>query len=260
MTRTVDVELTLVIPCFNEARRINLSAFSEFMVREPLASVIFVDDGSTDGTSALLDHFALAFPSRVTVMTLATNRGKAEAVRAGLVAARRSNAAVVGFWDADLATPLDAVADLLGVLRDNSEVEWVFGSRVRLLGRSINRRATRHYVGRVFATAASLVLALPIYDTQCGAKLFRATPALDGVLADPFRSRWVFDVEMVLRFADARPSGAIPMERVIHEFPLVTWTDVGESKVRALDFLRGFADLARLWRVYQASSRDPRLT
>ena len=250
MTRAVDVKLTLVIPCFNEARRLDPSAFSAFLAREPLASLLFVDDGSVDDTRARLTPLAQEFPARVTVLTLPTNRGKAEAVRAGMIAARATDASVIGFWDADLATPLDAVADLLEVLQQQATTDWVIGSRVRLLGRRIDRHALRHYVGRVFATAASLVVSMPVYDTQCGAKLFRATPELDAVLSRPFLSRWVFDVEMILRLVHKRGSTAAA-EAAIHEFPLRRWSDVGDSKVRTADFFLALTHLFRLSRLYR---------
>jgi hypothetical protein len=62
----------------------------------------------------------------------------------------------------DLATPHSAVYDLLRILTATPHIEMVFGLRVKLLGRDIERRAVRHYLGRVFATCASLVLKLPV--------------------------------------------------------------------------------------------------
>ncbi|MBL0172261.1 MAG: glycosyltransferase [Gemmatimonadaceae bacterium] len=256
MAGAVDIALTLVVPCYNEAQRIDMGAFRDFLSKEPSVSVIFVDDGSTDGTRELLERFASQFVSRACVHVQPANAGKGEAVRAGLLRARAAGADVVGFWDADLSTPLDAVADLLDVLRTRPEIDWVFGSRVRLLGRDIERRAVRHYVGRIFATAASLTLSMPIYDTQCGAKLFRATGELDTVLKRPFVSRWIFDVEMISRFAHERNRiGDVPAVGAIYEFPLARWADIGDSKVRGLDFLRAFMDLAKLWRI---RARTPR--
>lgn len=248
MAPAVDVALTLVVPCYNEAHRLNTEAFRAFLAEEPLVSVIFVDDGSTDGTREMLEPLVRPFATRASVLVQPVNLGKAAAVREGMRKALADRAAVVGFWDADLSTPLDAVRELLDVLRHRPDIEWVFGSRVRLMGRSIERRALRHYLGRVFATATSLVLSLPVYDTQCGAKLFRATRELEAVLERPFVSRWVFDVEMISRFATVRRAGGGgSVAGAIYEWPLARWEDVGESKVRGLDFVRAFLDLGRVW-------------
>ena len=191
----------IVVPCYNEAERLNGEAFRTFLASHAEASVVFVNDGSTDATLPLLQQIKNEWPGRVEVLDKTQNAGKAEAVRDGLLwAARQDGVAFVGFWDADLATPLDAVTDLLEVFRSNPKVEVVFGSRVKLLGRKIERNSLRHYLGRIFATSASLVLDLPIYDTQCGAKFFLVSPTLKQALQEPFCSRWIFDVELIARF------------------------------------------------------------
>ena len=124
------------------------------------------------------------------------------------------------------------------------------GSRVQLLGRAINRKSARHYLGRIFATCASLSLGLPVYDTQCGAKLFRRTQALAEALREPFSSRWAFDVELLARLI--RPCAgilAIPVARIWEE-PLLTWTDVPGSKMRLAAALWTALELARIgWKL-----------
>src|SRR5271163_3481131 len=114
-----------------------------------------------------------------------------------LAALERSDTAFIGFWDADLATPLGVIPEFIALLSDNDQLQMVIGARIRLLGRQIHRRAVRHYLGRVFTSRVSLILRLPIYDTQCGAKIFRVTPEPSRVLEDRFLSRWVFDVEIL---------------------------------------------------------------
>ncbi len=153
----------------------------------------------------------------------------------------------VGFWDADLATSFEEIPDFLGVLRRNPEVQWVLGARVMLLGRDIQRQAVRHVLGRVFATMVSITLALPVYDTQCGAKVFRASDSLRSVLERPFVSRWIFDVEMIARVLALPDSvaGGDP-RRGIYELSLKRWVDVAGSKVRARDFFRAFYDLLKI--------------
>jgi hypothetical protein len=157
----------------------------------------------------------------------------------------------VGYWDADLATPLSEIPRFIETLEQYPDREICFGSRVQLLGRAIHRRAYRHYVGRIFATAASWALRLPVYDTQCGAKLFRASPAMHALFTQPFLGRWTFDVEIVARLAAQRAAhGGRPPLDVIYEIPLDEWRDVGGSNVAALDLVQALLDLGRIRRRY----------
>jgi hypothetical protein len=146
--------------------------------------------------------------------------------------------------DADLSTPASEILRLLTVFEERTQIDVLIASRVMLLGRSIDRYAVRHYVGRVFATAASVVLRMPVYDTQCGAKLLRRSPALTQALATPFRGRWTFDVELLGRLVTGAPGTApVPLAR-IYEEPLLAWRDVGDSRLSAMQMLRSGLDLA----------------
>jgi glycosyltransferase involved in cell wall biosynthesis len=248
----------VVIPCFNEAQRLDLPAFVEHAVRGE-CDLLLVNDGSTDATGSILDDLCAANPASLSVLHLPQNRGKAEAVRQGLLVAFRRRPTFVGYWDADLATPLAAITEFRDYLRAHPVVEIVLGARVRLLGRSIERRASRHCAGRAFATAASWVLNLPVYDTQCGAKLFRNTERTRSLFAVPFGSRWIFDVELLARYlTSAAGSGQFPAD-LIHELPLQTWHDIAGSKVRPRDFLRAAIELAGIARRYP-ELRTPRQT
>jgi dolichyl-phosphate beta-glucosyltransferase len=131
------------------------------------------------------------------------------------------------------------------------------GSRVALLGRDIRRSTLRHFMGRVFATAASVVLRLPVYDTQCGAKLFRNSPNLVALLESPFRSRWVFDVEILARIvAASRSPGSPPAHQLIYEYPLDEWQDVHGTRLRPFDFLIAAIDLAEIyWRFRRSGAK-----
>ena len=241
----------VVVPCYNEAERLDVAAFGGLLRRRDDVDLLFVDDGSTDATPAVLDRLHVEDPGRVTVLTLDRNAGKAEAVRQGVLAAIDRGAGAVAFWDADLATPLDALDQFLHVLSARSGLEAVIGTRVQLLGRSIDRHLGRHYLGRIFATVVSLTLGMRVYDTQCGAKLFAVTPDLRVVFAEPFLSRWIFDVEILARLkALAQESGREPLEHRIYELTLFEWRDVHGSKLRARDFATTVPDIARIWWAY----------
>src|SRR5262245_3551121 len=223
--------IILVVPCYNEERRLRTEEFRGFALAGHALTFCFVNDGSRDGTLGVLEALRQQRPDAVQVLDLQQNQGKAEAVRQGFVACLDQGADYVGFWDADLATPLDELPRFVEVLERELIREMVFGARVKLLGRHIERKVARHYLGRVFATAVSMALGLAVYDTQCGAKVFRVSPVLQEVFAAPFVSRWIFDVEIIARYLKIwrSRSGPSPSE-AIYELPLVTWNDVAGSK------------------------------
>lgn len=237
--------LLLVVPCYNEEKRLDVEAFRAF----DGADFLFVNDGSRDGTLRVLESLAASDPKKFSVLDLERNGGKAEAVRRGIAAAIDRGAALTGFWDADLATPLAELPGFLSIFESRPEIEMVLGARVRLLGRDISRHASRHYVGRFGATLISQTLGLAVYDTQCGAKLFRVTDTLRHVFAKPFLSRWIFDVEILARFIEQRGRDAVA--RSVYEYPVTRWRDVKGSKVRSTDFLRALRDLWRIRGAYK---------
>jgi hypothetical protein len=145
---------------------------------------------------------------------------------------------VVGYLDADLSTPVQEMRRILDVLTARSDIDVVLGSRVALLGRAVHRSAARHYLGRVFATVASTTLGLPVYDTQCGAKAFRAGVPLRAALGSHFDSRWAFDVELLGRLLDV----GVP-RTAFFELPLDSWRDVSGSKLSAPAMLKAGLDV-----------------
>ena len=244
---------TIVIPCYNEADRLDVDAFKTFASTHEEINFLFVDDGSVDRTFAVLEELEKTNPMSFQVLKLEKNSGKAEAVRRGILEALKSAPSMVGYWDADLSTSLDEIPRFIEQLNHNAELMGVIGSRVRSLGRKIKRKMMRHYVGRVFATMAALTLDLGVYDTQCGAKLFRVTDALPGIFEDPFLSRWVFDVELIARFDrvySQSKNGARESERAMSdsflELPLEAWQDVDGSKLRLHHAIGGFLDLLKI--------------
>lgn len=244
--------LCLVIPCYNEERRLPVSQLRAWIANEPSTRLLFVNDGSKDGTARVLADVCAGNDSTASVLSLPVNGGKAEAVRQGMLhALSRYQPEIIGFWDADLATPLEVVPRLLGVLQSRPEIEMIFGARVKLLGRRIERQPLRHYLGRVFATVVSNAMRLEIYDTQCGAKLFRVTPQFRQVFAEPFLSRWIFDVEILARYLKVYHRHPAELEALIYEYPLETWVDVAGSKVRPLDFFVALWDIFRIRQAYR---------
>ncbi len=269
--------VVVVVPCYNEAARLDPARFIEFSERYPDVGFLFVDDGSTDQTLEVLEGLKARDEKRFRVLGLTRNMGKAEAVRQGMLRvltgeeapgpvdgtdtpapAEETSATEVAFLDADLATPLDEIPRFHRVLEENPGIDMVFGSRVQLLGRTIHRKLHRHYFARALATAVSLTLDMPIYDSQCGAKLFRPTPELRLALSRPFFSGWLFDVELLARLKRAYADAGRSLEEAIYELPLNHWQEIHGSKTRPRDAITALYNLARIQATYTPRRIRPR--
>ena len=229
----------IVVPCFNEAERWNPDSW-QLMVEQVPATFLFVDDGSEDDTPALLEQ--LVGNPKATVLKMPRNRGKAEAVRQGMNhLLANANLSGVGYLDADGAFAQDDVTTLAGVFSEKvaeDEFDAVWSSRVALAGRDIKRSQARHYAGRIIATYLSVSEEFFPYDTQSGYKLFVDGQTLRTCLSSPFRTRWLFEIELLARWR--RISGS-PMR--IWEEPVNYWHDVPGSKITRGELVRVLREL-----------------
>ena len=237
--------LTLVVPCYNEAQRLPLDDFAQFLKAHPQVRICFVDDGSRDGTRGILEEFSARFPRVAEVIALPQNKGKAEAVRAGMLRFLETphGGEYAGFWDADLATPLETSLRFLDVLEKDERTRCVIGSRSPKLGAKVERKPLRHFVGNAVAFVIRRYLGVPIYDTQCGAKIFCRAEVAE-LFNEPFVSRWLFDVEIFKRMTLCH-SKAYPAEHV-REMPLLEWRDVAGSKLKFYHGAKIMLELARI--------------
>lgn len=233
----------IIIPCFNEADRFKREQYLSFLQQVPDIDLCFVNDGSRDDTLRVLQDIQAMQPSRIKVVDYRENQGKAEAVRRGFLhMLEQGGYGALAFADADLATPLAEIWRLIMILEKEPEMLIVMGSRIERMGVTIERKLYRHFTGRIFAAVISVLFRLNAYDTQCGAKIFRADIARS-VFEEPFLSKWLFDVEILLRVRNMRDD----YNRIISEIPLDVWLEQGNSKIRFAHLLKM---PCQLWRIY----------
>ena len=250
----------MVVPCYNESKRFPVETFDEFIVQHPEINWLFINDGSTDDTLALLTDLQQKHRQRVAVLDLSRNCGKAEAVRQGIVAAGQGTPRYIGFWDADLSTPLETIPEFSRVLDRRGDIDLVVGSRIPLLGRQIDRHPTRQLIGRCFARVVSALFRMNIRDTQCGAKLFRRSAVTRVAFRKPFLSRWIFDVEILVRMSRYYRN-VKSVKNAVYEFPLDQWREVAGSKLTSWDFARALRELIQIYTIYVLGFRPkPRVT
>ncbi|MDD3119647.1 MAG: glycosyltransferase [Victivallales bacterium] len=248
--RIATPQVILVVPCYNEEKRLPGAEIDAFVRQEEgRLKIMLINDGSSDATGRVITALAAANPDIIAI-NRSDNIGKAETVRDGIMAAVREPCEWVGFWDADMATPLNELSHLLAHCR-RRDYEVVTGCRLARLGADVRRKLTRHYLGRVFATVASTLLHLPLYDSQCGAKIFRRELA-EQIFARPFVSRWLFDVEIFRRLVQWY--GKEKTTRIVYECPLYQWIDVAGSKLTPARILETPWEL---WKIFRAPAFHP---
>ncbi|MEK9604465.1 MAG: glycosyltransferase [Flavobacteriaceae bacterium] len=240
-------ELAIVIPCYNEANRLPLFQFRDFLPSNLSVDILFVNDGSKDKTKGVLSDLRDQFPDQIEVLNLVKNKGKSHAVYEGVCKVLEKNRyQKVAYLDADLATSLEECLRLSQFVKDG--IVLAFGSRILKLDNQIKRKWYRFFLGRLVATAISRALRLSIYDSQCGCKIFDI-PTAKKVFDQPFISKWLFDVEIFFRMIDL--FGRKEIQNHLIEVPLKAWVDTPDSRVNPLYFFKLWWDLFKIAKKYK---------
>lgn len=218
--------LAIIIPCYNEAERLQENAFVHFIHKHTDVHIYFVNDGSTDDTGNILTALQKQSPS-FSIISLQNNVGKGEAIREGMLQLYL-NYDYIGYLDADLSTSLVEFYKLYQKMLSEN-VSIVFGSRIKKSDTVIERSYSRHLIGRTIATMIDKKFKLGYYDTQCGAKIF-SSKILKDIIEEPFYTKWFFDVELFIRIKNKTNK----LDAL--EIPLSVWRNVKGSKLNALSF------------------------
>ena len=240
--------LSIIVPCYNEANRFPSARYLSYLNTATEVNLVFVDDGSADTTTDVLNNIATAFPQQVTVLVLKENQGKAGAVRHGMLwALKETSSDRLAYLDADLSTSLEECERLAKGI--NNHFRFVFGSRILKTDNQIERKWYRFLIGRVVATAISTLLGISVYDTQCGCKILQRE-LVELAFKDTFSSRWLFDVEIFFRLI--RAFGKEEMIAFSKEVPLDQWIDTEDSRVKFTYMFRLWVDLATIYFRYRS--------
>jgi len=215
------VELSVVVPCFNEAARLPLSleqAEAYLGLQGPAFELLLVDDGSSDRTPELIRE-AASKNKHVHAVLLPANRGKGRAVAEGVA---RSRGGLVLISDADFSAPIQEMPKLEAAIAAGADV--AIGSRAKRGAREVDQPLHRRLMGKSFNLLVQGLLLPGVWDTQCGFKLFRGDVARD-LFARLRTEGFAYDVEILVL---ARRSGY-----KISEVP-VRWINSSTSRVQTV--------------------------
>jgi len=234
-------KLHVIIPCYNEENRLNFDEIDKLIELMPLIHIVLANDGSSDNTIGALQKVEAKYPDKVSIFDYKKNCGKAMVLYNTINSLLEDEQVkIIGYLDADFAT--DAV-NFHKVCVPVFEKRAIFsiGSRVKLLGKNINRKVMRHYIGRFVITFLGFKHSLPIYDTQCGAKVFRSEILKEVLYGKPFKCNWLFDYELFIRLKKKN------LLAKGEEVPLDSWVDIAGSK---LSYKTAFKILREMLKIY----------
>ena len=224
-------ELSIVIPCYNEEKRIvdTLKKIIKYCdKRVERYEIIIVDDGSTDSIHTILNPY---INDTIKLITLDENMGKGYAVRTGVFNAKYK---WVLFTDADNSTPIEMVGKLYGY---TNKYKLIIGSRNLKDSNIVVRQPFyRSFGGSVFPVFVRIMLGIKIRDTQCGFKLMERDTAKEMFYLQNVY-RFAFDVELIKNYLDNN----IQIKEVA-----IDWYNDISSKVKVKDMFDMFCVLWRL--------------
>ncbi len=237
----------IIVPCYNEAKRLRGDDFVRYARKNRHIYFLFVNDGSEDETRQILQKIGSREKRNIRVLHLDPNAGKAEAVRRGVLASYQwKHFEYVGYLDADLSCPLAEIGAAMGMIEKEKTCRMVLGSRIKRLGAEIERNPLRHYIGRILATITSILLKLPVYDTQCGLKLL-STEWARRAFSSQFETTWLFDCEILARLI--RGYGYAGVQSSTVEMPLHTWIEKENSRIKMSYLFKIPVELYRIHRM-----------
>ena len=242
MTSSRIQELFMVVPCFNEEKRIKLNYWND-LTDIPNVRWIFVNDGSTDGTKNVLYKITNA-----TIIDINKNVGKAESIRKGITETYKKNSGEsfwVGYLDADSAFEIEDIRKVIKLVYSKSSAyDSYWGSRVALAGRKITRNNLRHILSRILITIFGYKMRDLPYDPQTGFKIFKFNNQQMEIFEKRFETKWFVDLEILIRYQVLEKQ-----IMKIWEEPVNTWKDVDGSNIRGFELITVVNDLIKILRI-----------
>ena len=242
------LDTCIIIPCYNEYNRISKNEFLTFLDANHRYYFLFIDDGSMDNTFSLLEELC-SRNERSSCYRLDENQGKAEAVRYGIQKAKEINTFdYYGYFDADLAIPIEELNKLYIQLNESDKIEFCYSSKNATLSNEVSQTFKRFIVGRILAKMVKLSLKINVYDTQCGCKMMTKKVA-EVAFKNKFISAWLFDIEIFWRIIIAFGNEFIVVNT--KEIPLMKLYNKGSSNVRIYDLIKLPMEFYSIHRFYK---------
>jgi CheY-like chemotaxis protein/glycosyltransferase involved in cell wall biosynthesis len=243
----------VVIPCYNEEKRLLSKEFTDFIVKNSGYLLCFVNDGSKDKTLRVLKRLRRGREDFITIYNCKKNVGKAEAVRQGMLfMAQQEDLDYIGFLDADLSTDLIDFDNLVSTI-EKFNYKIVSGARISRVGANITKESARNIISLIINFFIRKILKMEFKDTQCGAKVFRKD-VIEILFGKKFITQWIFDVEIFRRIS--LHFGLKTAKKMICEQPLKRWIHASGSKLSMKDSFKIVGQLAQIAWYYRRKRND----